>query len=353
MIEISFEINDKQVDPDDIAEGIERSVLKKIEELLEENLGELRCPEHGVAPSILCKGDGLNNLSLQVWACCQNFVDNVVSEIDDEADERVYRANIEIQGEEAHKHQERLSCPRCKRETTHVLQYAQTYEFMRDYVGLPYKFCFYVWLIWKCIHCGSLILEDTYKTPEWFEGKPWDGDYYLATFYPDAQKREDPDFLRSVMPPDNLNAKSFAHVPRKIKRAYTEIILAFNHHQTILCTMGLRGVLEEIADDKKVAEPDDPHWKKIRNLTALGIPVGVIENLLGILELGHSAVHELASAKSTDLRRAIDLIEQILGIVYEMEPRSMPLKKHWQKAEQKREERKHEKRKKSDTSNAS
>ncbi|TAH51300.1 MAG: DUF4145 domain-containing protein [Chloroflexota bacterium] len=340
MIQVTFEINGKKVDPDDIAEGIQRSVLVKIQDLLEEDLGELTCPEHGAAPSILCKGDNLDDLNVQVWACCKNFADRAASEIYVGDDEREYRANVELYGEEAHKFHEHLFCQTCKQVTAHILQYAQTYKFMLVSEGLPFHFFWDLWLIWRCNHCGSLLLEDSYKATEWFEGKPFDGDYRIARFYPDTQNRDKAVSTRIEIPSDSLTPKSFSHAPRKIQRGYSEVIGAYNSHLEILCTMGLRGVLEEIADDKKVAQPDDYQWRKIRNLTSLGVKEGVIEALLGILELGHSAVHELASAKSKDLRRAIELLEQILDIVYEMEPRAKPLKKHWKKAEQQRKERK-------------
>lgn len=326
MIEISFEINGKKIDPDDIPEGVQRSVLMKIKELLEEDLGELRCPEHGSAPSVICKGDSLNNLNFRVWACCENFANYAASQIDVEVDEREYKANIQIYGEDAHKFHERFFCKQCKRGTSHVLQFVQTYMFHRNDEGLPYKFCWHLWLIWSCHACNSLLLEDTFKAQEWFEGKPWEGDYEFVKFYPDSQKREDPTVTTAVIPTDNLTVKPFSHAPKKIQRAYNEVIQAYNNHLDILCTMGLRSLLEEIHDDKRISEEKSLR-KKIENLTTVGVPTKGASNLVGVKEMGDKAVHELVGEKRKRLRSWIAALEEVLSLAYEFEPKTRNLNK--------------------------
>ncbi len=53
---------------------VDEATRKKIAEYLERTVGDLRCPDHDKAPTIVCTGDNLENMSFDVKGCSQKFV---------------------------------------------------------------------------------------------------------------------------------------------------------------------------------------------------------------------------------------------------------------------------------------
>lgn len=81
MIEISFEINGRQVNPQKIGSELEKAIYKQIEESIKKRVGTARCPEHGTAPKIICKGRSLDSLSFKVSGCCDKLIDAVKAKL--------------------------------------------------------------------------------------------------------------------------------------------------------------------------------------------------------------------------------------------------------------------------------
>jgi len=77
VIDISFEINGKKVNPRNIGNPLEKALLEQVEDSIKKQVGTVRCPEHGTAPKIVCKGHNLNSLSFEVSGCCEKLVDAV------------------------------------------------------------------------------------------------------------------------------------------------------------------------------------------------------------------------------------------------------------------------------------
>ncbi|MEK6776158.1 MAG: hypothetical protein AABY87_04655 [bacterium] len=77
MLSISFEINGKKVDPDNIADELEKAILKKIEETIVERVGAVRCSEHDAAPIIVAHGQKIENLTFKVSGCCARLIGDV------------------------------------------------------------------------------------------------------------------------------------------------------------------------------------------------------------------------------------------------------------------------------------
>ena len=44
---------------------------KKVEDYIASRVGDLICPEHGEAATIICKGSQIDALTFDVQACCQ------------------------------------------------------------------------------------------------------------------------------------------------------------------------------------------------------------------------------------------------------------------------------------------
>ena len=79
MFNISFEINGRKTDPRNIANVLEAAALKQVELSIRNSVGSLLCREHGQAPRILVKGNGLKNLSFEVSGCCESLIGEVKS----------------------------------------------------------------------------------------------------------------------------------------------------------------------------------------------------------------------------------------------------------------------------------
>jgi hypothetical protein len=83
MIDISFEINGKKVDPDKIGDALEVGILKEIIESITESVGSVRCQKHGGTPRIVCKGGAIESLSLEVSGCCDGLTKIVKKRLED------------------------------------------------------------------------------------------------------------------------------------------------------------------------------------------------------------------------------------------------------------------------------
>ncbi|RYA22432.1 hypothetical protein CRU96_13090 [Malaciobacter halophilus] len=74
MIGISFEINGKKVNPNNIGDALENAMLQQIGESIKKSIGSLRCSEHNQTPKVLVKGKSLDKLSIEVSGCCDDIV---------------------------------------------------------------------------------------------------------------------------------------------------------------------------------------------------------------------------------------------------------------------------------------
>jgi hypothetical protein len=159
------------------------------------------------------------------------------------------------------------------------------------------------WQIWQCRGCKELIGE---KTHEFSEERDYDGTPFVSrTFYPERDK-------------ELLKAKSYVNIPRKIESIYEEIVKCFNNSCYLLCSIGLRTLIEGICIDKSIS--GDNLYKKIEN--AMFIPDSIRKNLHGFRFLGNDAAHELNYPDKEDLQLAILVVEDILNVAYELDYKS-------------------------------
>lgn len=66
MIDIEFKLNGRKVRLNDIANELERAMLKQVQDNIAQKLRGIRDPETGEAPKVIVKGRGLNDLSFEV-----------------------------------------------------------------------------------------------------------------------------------------------------------------------------------------------------------------------------------------------------------------------------------------------
>ncbi len=75
MIAVKIEVNGKPVDPEDMETALHMATIQSVREATDSTIGDLRCPVHGQAPMLLCHGDRLDTLEMQVTGCCQQLID--------------------------------------------------------------------------------------------------------------------------------------------------------------------------------------------------------------------------------------------------------------------------------------
>jgi hypothetical protein len=134
---------------------------------------------------------------------------------------------------------------------------------------------------------------------------------YNSLYFPEARK-------------DYRSMKLFHVLPKKLLALYREVIQAHNHKMRILCGAGLRGLIEGICADKKIAGRNLE--RKIDNLTTL-LPANIVRNLHGLRFIGNDAVHELEAPNDRTLQVALDVVEDILNFLYALDYKASMLDK--------------------------
>jgi hypothetical protein len=109
-------------------------------------------------------------------------------------------------------------------------------------------------------------------------------------------------------------------LPTHLEQIYREVVETFNGGSLILCAAGLRALLEGICKDISPGHKGNLS-KRIDALASL-IPSNIVHNLHSFRFLGNGAVHELARPAKRDLALAIEVIEDILNILYELDYKS-------------------------------
>ncbi len=66
MIDITFEINGRKVDPRKIGDALERAVYDSVIKQITQKVGNIRDPKTGKRPKIKVKGRNLDNLSYEI-----------------------------------------------------------------------------------------------------------------------------------------------------------------------------------------------------------------------------------------------------------------------------------------------
>lgn len=76
-IPFAFEIGGKPINPADITDPHEVAVLKNVVNSIIDRIEDMQCPLHKQPPRFVCRGDSVDDLSLEVLGCCDSLVDMV------------------------------------------------------------------------------------------------------------------------------------------------------------------------------------------------------------------------------------------------------------------------------------
>lgn len=195
----------------------------------------------------------------------------------------------------------RIYCNYCEHHTHHKLLYSHAYDNRSEEDGVE---MYGEFRLWSCAGCDSCTLEDHYTSDMFSQLR--DGAYvqeYDSIYYPESRV-------------GFRNKKQFQNLPPKLSKLYDEVISAHNDKLHILCSAGLRGLIEGICADKNISGRDLE--KKIGGLTAV-LPANIVENLHGLRFIGNDAVHELESPNEFTLTVALDVVEDILNFLYALD----------------------------------
>lgn len=207
----------------------------------------------------------------------------------------------------------KLFCNRCRRDTNHTViqSHSQTY-WHDDDPDISVDYAKHTWEIIQCAGCELVSFREILSTSE--EWEP------TETRYPEADK-------------DQLVVKSFRQASYNINRIYRESIRSFNIGNYILCTAGLRAVIEAICAKANVKsglvekkEGEKTYKKKKKNLEGKieglhqkGILLKKHAEILHALRfIGNDAVHELSTPPIDDLKEAIEIVERTIENLYEL-----------------------------------
>lgn len=196
----------------------------------------------------------------------------------------------------------RIYCNSCKQLTNHNLALSHAYDHRTEEESLEVYGQFRLWF---CAGCDACTMED-YYTADYMFSQVGDGEFsqeYASIYHPKPAVGFRPD-------------KQFDKLPPKLRKLYDEVIRAHNDKLHLLCSAGLRGLIEGICADKNISGRDLE--KKIDGMTAV-LPTHIVENLHGFRFIGNDAVHKLEAPAEFELTLALDVIEDILNFLYALD----------------------------------
>ncbi len=207
----------------------------------------------------------------------------------------------------------RVYCNSCKRETDHEGKGQHSrLEFEED-GSLVHE---YRYTLWICRGCGTGTLEERYvfgvcDPPYEITAPIGDEEDAFYSFSPERGHRR-------------REAKKFSELSPKLGRIYKESLECFSNGALVLCTAGLRALLEGICQDKKLKGRDLK--ERIDNLEFLVPNRKIIRHLHHFRFTGNKALHELKATDRDTLSVAIDVIETLLDYLYELDFKAAQLK---------------------------
>ena len=74
VVDVSFEIKGKMVQPEDMPDVLDILFMKHVREKINSSTASIRCNEHFGELSVLVKGQDLNNLTYEVSGCCEDLI---------------------------------------------------------------------------------------------------------------------------------------------------------------------------------------------------------------------------------------------------------------------------------------
>lgn len=74
---MSLKLNGKKINPNNMRNAIEQSIVESLQKSIKKSLGSLRCEEHHGYPHITLKGKSIDKLGFSVSGCCDGLIEKV------------------------------------------------------------------------------------------------------------------------------------------------------------------------------------------------------------------------------------------------------------------------------------
>ena len=116
---------------------------------------------------------------------------------------------------------------------------------------------------------------------------------------------------------DSIQPKVFCELKPELTRLYREVITCFKQDCLLLCTIGLRALIEGICRDKGLKQENLEN--KIDGLIKFLPSVNVIEALHTFRFAGNDAAHRLEALTRDDAKKAIGVMEDLLNFLYDLD----------------------------------
>jgi Domain of unknown function (DUF4145) len=121
-----------------------------------------------------------------------------------------------------------------------------------------------------------------------------------------------------------MQAKYFIKLPPTLAKLYRETIEAFNSGSMLLCTLGLRVLIEGVCTDKGIN--GRKLEKKIDGLATFFPNKNLIDSLHGFRFAGNDAAHDLEAMSATESSDAIEVMEDLLNFLYDFDYKASRIK---------------------------
>jgi len=149
---------------------------------------------------------------------------------------------------------------------------------------------------WMCAGCNSVTFQYSYME------EVQDG-YYdeNIAFFPTLEVR----------------SKYFRNLNTKLSSLYSEVFACFQKGSLLLCTIGLRALIEGVCRDKGLTEGNLED--KVNGLVRFLPSLNIIETLHALRFAGNDAAHELEALSREDAGLAIEIVEDLLNYLYDLD----------------------------------
>lgn len=196
------------------------------------------------------------------------------------------------------KETKKIQCNVCKVVTNHLLQ--ARYSWLRQIrdesendSGEVVGTCDHRYSVWTCAGCETVTFEWQLVYDDGFEG---DG-AYLPTY--------------------EVQHKVFRNLSKDIYQLYIEVFSSFQRDCLLLCTVGLRALIEAVCADKGLDGGNLE--KRIEGLIKFLPSMNLIEALHSCRLAGNRAVHRLEALTRDEAALALGIVEDILNFLYDLD----------------------------------
>lgn len=231
--------------------------------------------------------------------------------------------------------EQQVYCDGCKGKRNHKIIF--TYEENAHYFDQDFQWHAQYHIV-KCAGCDKVAFVKQYGDEDTWEyvgeERVW---VDIFTVYPEEPKEE---ISKGIWwEGHKLEVKTFNYAPITLINLYEQIIESYNNKHFILCTSGLRTLIEGICSQQGIKKGFiyDEEKNKLPNKDGViakseslgGRIFGLYENdyitflqaqiLQKVKVIGNSAIHDIVVPKAVTIKEIIRILERIMDDVYELE----------------------------------